>query len=70
MLSNIRVSRVTFTEVTKPAVQQALQNPRQVSIPLVVAYKARRALDYLVGFYISPVLWKKLPGTKSAGEMQ
>ena len=64
------VSRVTFNAITKAAVDEAMQNPRQVDMPLVEAYLARRALDYLVGFNLSPVLWRKLPGAKSAGRVQ
>jgi DNA topoisomerase-1 len=64
------VSRVTFNAITKAAVTEAMKNPRQVDVPLVEAYLARRALDYLVGFNLSPVLWRKLPGAKSAGRVQ
>lgn len=64
------VSRVVFNAITKTAVTEAMQNPRQVDMPLVEAYLARRALDYLVGFNLSPVLWRKLPGAKSAGRVQ
>ena len=64
------VSRVVFNAITKSAVTQAMENPRQVDAPLVEAYLARRALDYLVGFNLSPVLWRKLPGAKSAGRVQ
>ncbi|KUJ80454.1 DNA topoisomerase I [Ruegeria marisrubri] len=64
------VSRVTFNAITKDAVAQAMKNPREVDMPLVEAYLARRALDYLVGFNLSPVLWRKLPGAKSAGRVQ
>ncbi|MEY8830307.1 type I DNA topoisomerase [Sedimentitalea sp. XS_ASV28] len=64
------VSRVTFNAITKDAVTQAMKQPRQVDMPLVEAYLARRALDYLVGFNLSPVLWRKLPGAKSAGRVQ
>ena len=64
------VRRVTFNAITKDAVTQAMQNPRTVDMPLVEAYLARRALDYLVGFNLSPVLWRKLPGAKSAGRVQ
>ncbi|WP_170582874.1 type I DNA topoisomerase [Ruegeria arenilitoris] len=64
------VSRVTFNAITKDAVTKAMQNPREVDMPLVEAYLARRALDYLVGFNLSPVLWRKLPGAKSAGRVQ
>ena len=64
------VSRVVFNAITKDAVTEAMKNPRQVNAPLVEAYLARRALDYLVGFNLSPVLWRKLPGAKSAGRVQ
>ncbi len=64
------VSRVTFNAITKAAVTEAMQNPRQVDTALVEAYLARRALDYLVGFNLSPVLWRKLPGARSAGRVQ
>ncbi|MBV0911298.1 type I DNA topoisomerase [Anianabacter salinae] len=64
------VSRVTFNAITKDAVTHAMQNPRDIDAPLVEAYLARRALDYLVGFNLSPVLWRKLPGAKSAGRVQ
>ena len=64
------VSRVTFNAITKDAVSEAMKHPRDVDMPLVEAYLARRALDYLVGFNLSPVLWRKLPGAKSAGRVQ
>ncbi|WP_299043073.1 type I DNA topoisomerase [uncultured Tateyamaria sp.] len=64
------VKRVTFNAITKAAVTEAMKNARQVDMPLVEAYLARRALDYLVGFNLSPVLWRKLPGAKSAGRVQ
>ena len=64
------VSRVVFNAITKAAVTEAMQNPRQVDGDLVEAYLARRALDYLVGFKLSPVLWRKLPGSRSAGRVQ
>lgn len=64
------VKRVVFNEITKSAVQQAMANPRAINTPLVDAYLARRALDYLVGFTLSPVLWRKLPGSRSAGRVQ
>jgi len=64
------VSRVVFNAITKSAVTEAMQNPREVDMPLVEAYLARRALDYLVGFNLSPVLWRKLPGARSAGRVQ
>eukprot|EP01030_Chromulinospumella_sphaerica_P021851 gene21851-21807_t len=58
------VSRVTFNAITKTAVLDAMANPRQIDMELVDAYLARRALDYLVGFTLSPVLWRKLPGSR------
>ena len=64
------VSRVAFNAITKKAVLDAIANPREIDAPLVEAYLARRALDYLVGFTLSPVLWRKLPGSKSAGRVQ
>lgn len=64
------VHRVTFNEITKSAVQDALAHPRELDQELIDAYMARRALDYLVGFSLSPVLWRKLPGSKSAGRVQ
>jgi len=64
------VSRVVFNAITKTAVTDAMKNPRQVDMELVEAYLARRALDYLVGFKLSPVLWRKLPGSRSAGRVQ
>lgn len=65
-----KVSRVTFNAITKDAVTEAMKHPREVDQPLVDAYLARRALDYLVGFKLSPVLWRKLPGSRSAGRVQ
>ncbi|MCB2128846.1 MAG: type I DNA topoisomerase [Rhodobacteraceae bacterium] len=64
------VQRVTFNAITKSAVTEAMAHPREVDSALVEAYLARRALDYLVGFNLSPVLWRKLPGAKSAGRVQ
>ncbi|MEP2783685.1 MAG: type I DNA topoisomerase [Pseudoruegeria sp.] len=64
------VSRVVFNAITKSAVTEAMKNPRDVDMELVEAYLARRALDYLVGFNLSPVLWRKLPGARSAGRVQ
>jgi len=64
------VRRVTFNAITKAAVTEAMEKPREVDMELVEAYLARRALDYLVGFSLSPVLWRKLPGAKSAGRVQ
>lgn len=65
-----KVSRVTFNAITKSAITEAMKHPRQVDEALVDAYLARRALDYLVGFNLSPVLWRKLPGARSAGRVQ
>jgi len=64
------VQRVVFNAITKKAVTQAMEAPRDIDTPLVDAYLARRALDYLVGFTLSPVLWRKLPGARSAGRVQ
>jgi len=69
-LKGIDVRRITFNEITKRAVQYALEHPRDLDAPLIDAYLARRALDYLVGFTLSPVLWRKLPGSRSAGRVQ
>ncbi|KAB7647905.1 type I DNA topoisomerase [Polymorphobacter fuscus] len=63
-------SRVTFNEITKTAILAAMKHPRELDSALIDAYRARRALDYLVGFTLSPVLWRKLPGAKSAGRVQ
>ena len=68
--SDTPVSRVVFNAITKSAVSDAMANPREIDAPLVHAYLARRALDYLVGFNLSPVLWRKLPGARSAGRVQ
>jgi DNA topoisomerase-1 len=65
-----KVERVTFNAITKDAVTQAMAHPRALDEDLIDAYRARRALDYLVGFTLSPVLWRKLPGAKSAGRVQ
>lgn len=70
VLKGIPVERVTFNAITKSSVEQAMRKPRQIDQALVDAYLARRALDYLVGFNLSPVLWRKLPGAKSAGRVQ
>lgn len=64
------VQRVVFNAITKAAVTEAMRNPRDIDMELVDAYLARRALDYLVGFTLSPVLWRKLPGSRSAGRVQ
>lgn len=69
-LKGKQVERVTFNAITKDAVQKAMANPRAIDMELVDAYLARRALDYLVGFTLSPVLWRKLPGARSAGRVQ
>ena len=70
LLGTRDVSRVTFNEITKNAIQEAFTHPRAINQELVEAYLARRALDYLVGFTLSPVLWRKLPGSRSAGRVQ
>ena len=70
VLKDTEVERVTFNAITKSAVLEAMANPRQLDMELVEAYLARRALDYLVGFNLSPVLWRKLPGARSAGRVQ
>ncbi|MEM8798801.1 MAG: type I DNA topoisomerase [Pseudomonadota bacterium] len=69
-LKDVEVSRIVFNEITKAAVTRAIQNPRELDDELINAYLARRALDYLVGFTLSPVLWRKLPGARSAGRVQ
>ena len=70
LLKDKHIERVVFNEITKKAVTHGIDNPRQIEPLLVDAYMARRALDYLVGFNISPILWTKLPGSKSAGRVQ
>ena len=69
-LKDKKIERVVFHEITKSAVTEAIANPRQIDDNLVSAYMGRRALDYLVGFTLSPVLWRKLPGSRSAGRVQ
>ena len=69
-LKGVHVHRITFNEITKAAVTYAIAHPRELDQPLIEAYLARRALDYLVGFTLSPVLWRKLPGSRSAGRVQ
>src|SRR5438045_6506986 len=64
------VQRVTFNAITNSAVTEAMKHPRGLDEDLIDAYRARRALDYLVGFTLSPILWRKLPGAKSAGRVQ
>ena len=70
ILKDKKIERVVFNEITKKAVTKGIENPRDIEPQLVDAYMARRALDYLVGFNISPILWTKLPGSKSAGRVQ
>ena len=70
LLKDKKIERVVFNEITKKAVTNGIANPRKIQTHLVDAYMARRALDYLVGFNISPILWTKLPGSKSAGRVQ
>lgn len=67
---NISLARVVFHEITEQSIKASLQAPREVDVNLVHAYLARRALDYLIGFNISPLLWRKLPGCQSAGRVQ
>ena len=69
-LKGIKVQRITFNEITRNAIRYAIEHPRELDQPLIEAYMARRALDYLVGFTLSPVLWRKLPGSRSAGRVQ
>src|SRR6201991_4152014 len=69
-LKDQEIERVVFNAITKQAVTDAMKHPRQIDGALVDAYLARRALDYLVGFSLSPVLWRKLPGARSAGRVQ
>ncbi len=70
VLKDKPVQRVVFNAITKSAILDAMKNPRDIDVALVEAYLARRALDYLVGFNLSPVLWRKLPGARSAGRVQ
>ena len=70
VLDGKSVTRVAFNAITRNAVKEAMENPREIDAQLVDAYLARRALDYLVGFNLSPVLWRKLPGSRSAGRVQ
>jgi DNA topoisomerase-1 len=69
-LGDTKIERVAFNAVTKAAILEAIAHPREINVELVDAYLARRALDYLVGFTLSPVLWRKLPGARSAGRVQ
>jgi len=70
VLKNQKIERVVFNAITKDAVMHGMSHPREIDVALVDAYLARRALDYLVGFNLSPVLWRKLPGARSAGRVQ
>jgi DNA topoisomerase I len=70
LLKDKPVKRVVFNAITKSAISEAMKHPRDIDEPLVDAYLARRALDYLVGFTLSPILWRKLPGSRSAGRVQ
>jgi DNA topoisomerase-1 len=70
VMKDVAVERVVFNAITKAAVTEAMANPRQIDAELVDAYLARRALDYLVGYNLSPILWRKLPGARSAGRVQ
>src|ERR1700756_1070101 len=69
-LKGVEVHRISFNEITRNAIRHAVAHPRELDQPLIEAYLARRALDYLVGFTLSPVLWRKLPGSRSAGRVQ
>ena len=69
-LKDVTVKRVAFHEITRDAVREAMRSPRDLDMDLINAQQARRALDYLVGFTLSPVLWRKLPGARSAGRVQ
>src|SRR6202161_3105577 len=69
-LKGVTVSRISFNEITRAAIREAIKHPRGLDLPLIEAYMALRALDYLVGFTLSPVLWRKLPGSRSAGRVQ
>jgi len=70
VMKDVSVKRVVFNEITKSAILKAMDEPRDIDNEMVEAYLTRRALDYLVGFNLSPVLWRKLPGSKSAGRVQ
>jgi DNA topoisomerase-1 len=70
LTASMHVERVVFHEITKTAILEAIANPRELNQEMVEAYLARRALDYLVGFTLSPILWRKLPGSRSAGRVQ
>ena len=70
LVDDVKIERVVFNEITKNSILNAMKNPREINFELVEAYLARRALDHLIGFSISPILWRKLPGSKSAGRVQ
>ncbi len=70
LLKDKTVERITFNAITKRAIKESLERPRAIDMPLVEAYLARRALDYLFGYSLSPILWRKLPGARSAGRVQ
>ena len=70
LVNDVKIERVVFNEITKNSILNAMKNPREINFELVEAYLARRALDHLIGFSISPILWRKLPGSKSAGRVQ
>ena len=70
LLDKVQIHRVVFHEITKKAIKDAIAHPKQLNQDLIEAYLARKALDYLFGFTLSPILWRKLPGSKSAGRVQ
>ncbi len=70
LLQKVKVQRIVFHEITKKAIKEAVDHPRELNEDLISAYLARRALDFLVGFNLSPILWRKLPGSRSAGRVQ
>ena len=70
LADHVPVHRISFSEITEQAVRRALESPTRINMPLVRAQQARQAVDYLVGFSLSPVLWRKLPGCRSAGRVQ
>src|ERR1700733_7176732 len=69
-LKGVAAHRISFNEIARSAIRAAIAAPRDLDLPLIEAYLARRALDYLVGFTLSPVLWRKLPGSRSPGRVQ
>ena len=70
LVDDVKIERVVFNEITKNSILNEMKNPREINFELVEAYLARRALDHLIGFSISPILWRKLPGSRSAGRVQ